>query len=251
MAPCRRAKTPRHLGAEHALQRQRLQLDDGHLGAAPRGRPRRPPGRSSPAPTMTTRGRRRPGRRAVGVGERAQVEHAVQVGAGHGSRRGVGAGRQQQPVVGALARRRPASAGAPRVESRGRGRRCAARPRARRTSRRGARRRSRGRPCRAGSPWTAAAARTAARPRADQDDRAVEAFVAQGLGGLGAGQAGADDHNCSVMAFSSDRECAGEGEELGAGAGVRAQRAEQGGGDRAGARRPARRAASCTCARPR
>ena len=163
---------------------------------------------ADPAARRSRRRRRRVVQRGrQRVGSRPSVRryvHAVEVGAGDREPARRGAGRQQQLVVAqplaAVERdraRRPGRCARPRcagaqldvvlgVPARRRGRRP-----------------SRARPRPAGSPWTAAAARRGVRaPRRCSTTRPVEALVAQGLGRLGTGEAGADDdERCGVRAW--------------------------------------------------
>ena len=123
-----------------------------------------------PAP-ITTRRPPAGGHRGqpLAVGDRAQVEDAVEVDAGQRQRARLGAGGEQEAVPGAAASAVGEGHGARRrCRSRPprRRRRCAARCRAPRRSRPRARRPCRARPRRAGSPWRAAGARRGARPPA-------------------------------------------------------------------------------------
>ena len=153
------------LGPQHALQRHRRRLDDGDLQAA-LARGRRDLGADPARADHDDRAAAvQPLAQDVRVLDAAQVEHAVQIGAGDREPPRLGAGGEQQPVVARAARRRRASPPARRCPGSSRSARAAARcPAPRRSPRRG-RRPCRGRPRRAGSPWTAAAARTAAPAR--------------------------------------------------------------------------------------
>ena len=132
-----------------------------------------------PAPATTTRGARLERlTQPVGIGDRAQVEHLLPVGAGEVEPARRGAGGEQQLVVGQLrvARGTRGGDGGRAAVDRGDGDAGDAGPRgARRTSRRRARRPSHARRCRAGSPWTAAGARTGApaRSRAARSRRRI------------------------------------------------------------------------------
>ena len=96
------------LGAEHALQRHRHRVDHRHVGAAlARGGGELgadPAGADHDHPAVGVEALAQ----GVAVGERAQVVDAVEVGAGDRDPARLGPGRQQQPVVAELARRRRA-----------------------------------------------------------------------------------------------------------------------------------------------
>ena len=156
-------------------------LDHGHVGAEPAPLPR-PRSRSSPRRITTTVPRARRPRAGVGVGERPQVRDAVAAAPGDRRAPRHRAGGDQQPVVVQLLRRRSGH-GARRVEPgrHGAGQQLDRRAR-RRTPRRARSASERLGSLRAGSPWTAAAARTAGpAPRGDEDDAPGEALLAQRL----------------------------------------------------------------------
>ena len=153
------------LGAQHPLQRNRRGLDDGHVEPALARRS----GDLGADPSRSDHDDRaaavQPRAQRVGVLDAAQVQHALQLAAGNREPARLGAGRQQQPVVAeplAVVERHLGSPPCPRSP------RCgpaAARSRARRRSPLRARRPARAVTPRAGSPWTAEAARTGARAR--------------------------------------------------------------------------------------
>ena len=158
------AEDRRHLVAEDPAQRQEVDLDDGHVAARRHGPPPRSPARSS------RRRRPAPARRLANA---PAARRTARSGAGSappaGPRRrcrGVRTrepGRQQQLVVRQPTSRRPARR--PRRPGRPRWPRrpSASSTRCSRTTRRRARTPCPAAPCRAGSPWTAAGARTAGR----------------------------------------------------------------------------------------
>ena len=181
------------LEPEHALERHRLRRDDGHVHAAltSRGGDLGPDPAGAdddePAAGLQTRPQR------VAVGERAQEVHAVELRAGDAQRPRLRAGGQQQPVVG-----EPLAAVELELAARGveAGRRHAGAQfdvvlgvEARRMD--------------GGRLAVRLAAQVVLRERralvgplrlgAQQYEAAVEALLAQGLGGLGAGEAGPDD----------------------------------------------------------
>ncbi len=151
------------LGPEHSRQRQLVHLHHRHLAAALARRrgdlgadPARADRHQPPALVDALADR-------LGVGDRAQRQHAVEIGAGdrqlarlrRRSRSAAGCTRAPRPRPGRPARRRGRST---RPSSRS----AARSPDRRRTTRRG--RRAWRRPRHAGSPWTAAGARRDARP---------------------------------------------------------------------------------------
>ena len=141
-----------------------------------------------PPPTTTTSRLGRAARAARRSRDAAEVEHAVEVGAGDRETARLGAGGEQQPVV---AQPLPSSSATcpPRVELHRRTAQTQLDVLLGVEARRRARRPSRARPRRAGSPSRAAAARRDALALgADEHHAAVEALVAQRLRGLGAGQ---------------------------------------------------------------
>ena len=141
--------------------------------------------------------RRRPRDDRAAIGERAQRVHVRQVHARQRQPHRLGAGREQQPVVGELAavaerrlraRRRRCRATVvfePQVDAlvgvEARRRAAAPSPPAR---------------CRPGSPWTGSADRPAARRRRSASTMLpCVALAPQHLGGREAGRAAADDHD--------------------------------------------------------
>ena len=96
------------LGAEDPLVGQRERIDQRHVEAALARRRRELAADPAGADDGDASAGVEPLAQHVAVGERAQVVDAVEVGARDGNPPRLGAGRQQQLVVGELARRRRA-----------------------------------------------------------------------------------------------------------------------------------------------
>ena len=100
VAPVHVAVERAELLAEDALQRHGRRFDDGHVETALTRRG----GKLGPDPAGSDHGHLRAGLEArsqrVAVGERTQVVHSVEAGAGHPDLARLRAGGDQQPVVG-------------------------------------------------------------------------------------------------------------------------------------------------------